>query len=344
MMTLRTGLVTLSLLLSLALGWTVANRGPATQRATAGTPLIGLSLGTLKEERWQRDRDLFVERARELGAEVLVQSGNSDGMRQIQDIESLLSRGVDVIVVVAFDPSAMSKAVATAQAAGVPVICYDRMITDCDVDLYLSFDNLRVGQLQAQFIVDALGGSGKIVRINGPKTDHTAQLFKQGQDLVLQPLIDTGRIEVVHEDFAEGWKPSEAKRIVNAAITIAGPTFGAVLATNDGTAGGAIQALVEEGLAGKIVVTGQDADRAACQRIERGVQTMSVYKPLKRLASAAAEAAVTLAQRKVLIAKDSVSNGFKQVPCILQDVIVVHRGNLRETVVADGFHRLEDLQ
>ena len=338
-MTIRTGLVVLSLALSVAIGWTLSQGGRQVDRAdVSDTVRIGLSLGTLKEERWQRDRDHFVERAEELGAEVLVQSGNSDGMRQVQDIEALISRGVDCLVVVAFNPAAMQKAVQTANNAGVPIVCYDRMITDCDVDLYISFDNVRVGRLQAQTIVDKLGGSGRIVRIHGPKTDHTAQLFKQGQDSVLLPLIEAGKIEVVHEDYADGWKPENAKKIVNAAITTVGTDFQAVIATNDGTAGGAIQALLEEGLEGKVLVSGQDADLAACRRIMTGTQAMTIYKPIASLAQAAAEAAYRLATGKVLVVRDEVFNGFKQVPALLQDVIVVDRNNIAETVIADGFH------
>lgn len=170
-MSVRTGLVVLSLALSLAIGWTLSQGSKQNRIKEADQTIrIGLSLGTLKEERWQRDRDHFVKRARELGAEVLVQSGNSDGMRQIQDIEALISRGVKCLVVVAFNPAAMQKAVATAKDAGVPIICYDRMITDCDVDLYISFNNVDVGKMQAQSLVDKLGGKGRIVRIHGSGT------------------------------------------------------------------------------------------------------------------------------------------------------------------------------
>ena len=154
---------------------------------------------------------------------MLVQSGNSDTARQLQDIESLLSRGVQVLVVVAHDPTAMGRAVNAAHAAGVPVVCYDRLVTGCDVNLYLSFDNVRVGRIQAEYLVRRLGGKGRIVRVHGPKTDQTGLLFKQGQDEVLAPLIARGEIAVIHEDYAAGWKPAEAKRIVNAAITARGP-------------------------------------------------------------------------------------------------------------------------
>ena len=156
-----------------------------------------------------------------------------------------------MLVIVPHDGAAMAKAVTMAHQAGIPVIAYDRLIRDSDLDMYVSFDNVRVGELQAQFVIDQLKGKGKIVRIYGSKTDNNAALFKQGQDNVLKPYLDRGDIQVVHEDWADDWKPENAKRIMNAAITAKGNAFDAVLASNDGTAGGAIQALTEEGLAGQ---------------------------------------------------------------------------------------------
>jgi D-xylose transport system substrate-binding protein len=345
-MSARNILVAVSMVLSILTGLVLSERTSRPIRSTRDerAVLIGLSLGTLQEERWQRDRERFVKRAQELGAQVLVQSGNSDTARQTQDIESLLSRGVDILVVVAHDPTAMKRSVDAARAMNVPVICYDRLITGCDVDLYMSFDNVRVGRLQAQYLVDRLGGKGRIVRVHGPKTDQTGLLFKKGQDEVLAPLIASGKIEVVHEDYAAEWKPENAKRIMNAAITTAGPTIDAVLTTNDGTAGGAIQALLEEGLAGKVLVTGQDADLAACQRIRRGTQTMSVYKPLGKLAERAARVAVDLARRRIVVACDAVNNGVRDVPALLEDIVVVDRANLEDTVIKDGFHPAGSLQ
>ena len=340
----RIVLVVTSLFLSLGIGLTLARRPEGDNSAGAKTTRIGLSLGTLTEERWQRDRDQFVARAEELGAEVLVQSGNSDTARQLQDIEALISRKVDVLVIVAHNPTAMGKAISAANAAKIPVICYDRMISGCDVDLYLSFDNVRVGEMQARYLVDKLKNKGRIVRIYGPSTDQTGLQFKQGQDNILKPLIAGGYIQVVHEDYAQDWKPENAKKIMNAAITIRGREIDGVLATNDGTAGGAIQALTEEGLAGKVLVTGQDADLAACQRIKRGTQAMSVYKPLKKLAVNAADVAVALAKHQIVIARTSVHNGFKDVPSMLEDVVVVDAANLAETVIKDGFHPAEALK
>jgi D-xylose transport system substrate-binding protein len=301
--------------------------------------LVGLSMDTLKEARWQRDRDMMVARATALGAEVLVQSANGDDARQISDVEGLLTRHVDVLIVIPHDGKAMAKAVGLAHEAGVPVVAYDRLIVDSDLDAYVSFDNVRVGALQAQYVVDHLAtpGKGKIVRVLGSKTDNNAALVKKGQDEVLAPYLERGDIRIVHEDWADDWKPENAKKIVNAAISVHGHDFEAVLASSDGTASGAVQALSEEGLAGKVIVTGQDAELVACQRVVGGTQAMTVYKPLRHLADSAMELAVQLSTKRVIVAKQSVDNGKVQVPAVLLDVVVATRENMMETVVRDGF-------
>lgn len=344
-MNIRNVLMVASLALSVLIGLVIARGGA---RSGGGiettTPLIGLSLDTLKEARWQADRDLFVKRATALGARVDVQSANGDDNQQIRDVESLLTAGAKVLVIVPHDGVAMARAVEMAHKVGVPVIAYDRLINNSDLDLYLSFDNVKVGELQAQFVVEKLpGGKGRIVRIYGSPTDNNAKLFKQGQDNILNPLIKKGDIKVVRQDWAEDWKPENAKRIVNAALTDTGGNFDAVVASNDGTAGGAIQALTEAGLAQKMIVTGQDAELAACQRIARGTQSMTIYKPLKVLATKAAEAAVEMAKGKPLIATQTVNNGKIEVPSIFNPVYTVTKENLRATVIKDGFLKEQDV-
>jgi D-xylose transport system substrate-binding protein len=341
-MKLRLTLVLLSCVISVVTGLVIARGG---SRPTTGgidkKPTIGLSLDTLKEERWQRDRDTFVRRATELGAEVRVQSANSNDAQQVQDIRSLINMGVDVIVIAAHNGEAMTAAIEECQKAGIATVAYDRLIKNCEIDLYMSFDNERVGELQGKFLVDALakkgGGKKRIVRIYGAKTDNNASQFKAGQDKALAAAIKSGDIEVVHDDWADDWKPENAKKIMSAAISKGG-TIDAVLASNDGTAGGAIQALVEEGLAGKVIVTGQDAELAACQRIVSGTQSMTIYKPLKKLAELAAETAVKLAKGKPVIAQGSIENGKTTVPAALIDVVTVTKENMDSTIVADSFH------
>ena len=318
----------------------------ATAFASKEKPVIGLSLDTLKEERWQRDRDTFTAEAKKLGATVIVQSANSDDTRQARDVESLISRNVDVLVIVPHNGAAMTRAVKSANDAKIPVIAYDRLILNANIDYYLTFDNVKVGEAQGSYAAAHLpkDRAARVVRIYGAPTDNNAKLFKQGQDNILLPLIKAGKIEVLHEDSALDWKPENAKKIMNAAITKAGRNIDAVIVSNDGTAGGAIQALLEEGLAGKVLVTGQDADLAACQRILRGTQSMTVYKPLKNLAALAAHVAVDVAKGNQPPTSATLDNGMKPVPSIFEKIISVDKDNLMSTVVADGFHKAAELK
>ena len=319
---------------------------PPGETPTSGRKLvIGLSLDTLQEERWKGDRDMFVARVRELGAEVEVLDANSDDTRQVQQVKSLLTKDISALVIVPHDGAVMAEGVRLAHEKGIRVLAYDRLIKNCDLDLYATFDNVHVGELQGKFITDhalKAGGKKKIVRIYGSETDNNAFLFKEGQDKGLKPLVDAGLLEVVHEQHAMDWKPENAKKIMEAALTKT-RDIDYVLASNDGTAGGAIQALTAAGLAGKVVVTGQDAELVACQRIANGTQSMTIYKPLSRLARRAAELAVSLAKNEPITAKAKIPNGKKDVPTELLDVILVTKENLRETVVADGFHKAESV-
>ena len=311
--------------------------------AAKNTILIGFSMDTLKEERWQRDRDLFVARAEELGARVLVQAANSNDVLQAQQAENLLTQGVQVLVVAAHNGKAAASIVEAAHKVGVPVIAYDRLIENCDLDLYMSFDGERVGELQAEYLLQRVP-KGRYVLIAGAPTDPNAHLFRKGQMNVMQPAIDRGDVTVVADQWAREWLPVESLKIMENALTRADNQVDAVLASNDGTAGGAIQALAEQNLAGKIPVTGQDAELAACQRIVAGTQSMTVYKPLRVLARTAAEVAVRMARKEPLgVPTEPVANGKIDVPSVLVECVSVDRDNLMQAIVADGFHKQEDV-
>ena len=337
-MSVRNILLVLSLLLSIVIGAALARGKGGGDAASDGQPKkirIGLSLETLAVARWQGDRDRFVAKAKSLGAEVLVQSANGDDTVQMTQCQSLIANKVDVLVIVPHDGKLMSKAVEEAHKQGIPVIAYDRLITDCDLDLYMTFDNVEVGRQQARFLVERMGGKGSIVQLLGAPTDNNAKLFKQGQDEVLEPLIKSGAITIVHKDWADDWSPINAKKIVKAAIT-KGVPFEGVLASADIVASGAVQALTEEKLT-NVLVTGQDAELSACQMIVDGAMAMTIYKPLHLLANGAAETAVRLAQKKPVIASAAVNNNKIDVPSILYQVQTVHKDNLCDTVIADGF-------
>lgn len=341
----RVALVLLACAASIAGGLALGRgdgSGPAQKRRR---PLIGFSVDTLKEERWQHDRDFFIQRANELGADVLVQAANSNDTQQTKDVEALISRKIDVLVVVPHDGAAMAKAVALAHDSGIPVIAYDRIILDSDLDFYVTFDVLKIGATQAQYLIDRIrpGHKMRVVRINGAKTDHDAFLVREGQDQALKPFIERGQIEIVHDDWAEEWKPEAAKKIVNAAITRFGHDIDAVLAANDGTAGGAIQALTEEGLVGKVLVTGGDGELAACQRIVNGTQSMTVFQPVNELAAKAAEIAVKMAEKKPVIATTATSNKKIDVPTAAVDVVAMVKSNVPELAVQRGYLHFDEI-
>lgn len=312
-------------------------------RRSSGGPLrIGLSFDSLELERWQHDRDAFIARAKQLGADVSVQSADGQDATQVRQCENLLTSGVDVLVIVPHNAEVMASAVNSAKGQGIPVLSYDRLIRNSDVDLYISFDNRRVGQLQAKYLLDH-APKGNYILIGGSPTDNNAHMVRDGQMDVLKPAIDRGDIKIVADQWAKDWLPSEALRHTENALTQANNNVVAVVASNDSTAGGAIQALQEQKLAGKVFVSGQDADLAAAQRIANGTQSMTVYKPIVPLATQAAEAAVALAKGQHVDTHESVNNGKKDVPSILLQPIVVDRGNLADTIIKDGFLKMEDV-
>lgn len=303
---------------------------------------IGLSMDTLKEERWQRDRDLFVARAKELGAEVLVQAANGNDSLQNSQAENLLTQGVDVLVVVPHNGVTSSAIVKAAHKAGKKVIAYDRLINNADVDLYISFDNVEVGRQQARYLLEK-APKGNYLVIGGAPTDFNAKLFHQGQMEILKPAIDKGDIKIVAEQWAKDWQASEALKHTENALTKTKNNIQAVVAPNDGTAGGVIAALKQQKMDGKVWVSGQDADLAACQRVVEGTQAMTVYKPIKTLATKAAEAAFAVAKGEAVQADKTVNNGKIDVKSILIPAVAVDKANMDSTVVADGFHQKKDI-
>lgn len=297
-------------------------------------------MDSLRVERWRKDRDIFIEEAKKLGAEVIVQSADGDERRQNQQAENLITQGVDVLVVIPKDSVAAAQIVKSAHAEGIKVIAYDRLIKESNPDLYISFDNEQVGYLQAEYLLRKKP-KGNYFLLGGAPSDNNAQLLREGQLRALKPAIDKGDIKLVAEGnhWAVNWDPSDALKKTEQVLTQVNNRIDAVVASNDGTAGGVIQALEGQNLAGKVLVSGQDAELAACQRIVKGTQTMTVYKPIRLIAKEAAHAAVALAKgEKIEKAKQKVNNGKVDVPSILLTPIQVDKDNLDEVVIKDGFH------
>ncbi|KGA96726.1 ribose ABC transporter substrate-binding protein [Alkalihalobacillus alcalophilus ATCC 27647 = CGMCC 1.3604] len=303
---------------------------------------IGFSMDTLEEERWHRDRDLFQKALEALGAEVEVMNANVDDAIQIYQAETLISKGVDVLVVVPNNAEATAAIVNKAHMSGIKVLSYDRLVKNAEIDLYVSFDNEMIGELQAEAITN-LVPKGKYVYIGGAATDNNAHLLKKGAFNVLQPYIDRGDITIVYDQWTTDWDPANAFMNMEEALKANHNQIDAVIAANDSTAGGVIEALAAQGLDGKIPVAGQDADLAAGQRIVEGTQTMTVYKPIMTLATEAAELAVMLAKGENIEAVRKINNGKIEIPSILLNPISVDKQNIDQTIIADGFHSKEDI-
>jgi D-xylose transport system substrate-binding protein len=304
---------------------------------------IGFSMDTLKEERWQRDKQLVEAKAAELGAQLDVQVANGDDAVQTKQCDNLLTKGVDVLIVAPHNSEIASSIVEKAHAQGVPVISYDRLIKNSDVDLYVSHQVEKMGEMQADYALKH-APKGNYVLIGGAPTDNNALLLRKGQMNILKPAIDRGDVKVISDQFAKEWKAEEAQRITEDSLTKTNKDLQAIVASNDGTAGGAISALQAAGIAdGKVLVTGQDAQLDAIQRIAKGTQTMTIYKPIKPLADSAVDSAVKLIHGESLNTPDKVNNGKIDVPSILQQPQAVDKTNLDDTVVKDGYHKCEDV-
>lgn len=299
---------------------------------------IGISFDSFVIERWQRDRDVFVSTVQDLGAEVNVQNANGDVEEQISQIEYLIDKKMDAIVVIAADSEACSEVVQKAEEAGIAVIAYDRLVRSADVDLYISFDNEKVGRFMAETLVKEVPKGGNIITILGPTTDHNVTLVEQG----FNDVISDADLNIVYSANAKEWRAEEAFNAVNVALSN-NPEIDGIMCGNDNLASEAIRALSENRMAGKVVVTGQDAELVACQRIVEGTQTMTVYKPVDQLAKSAAEYAVKLAKGEDIDVSETVNDGVHDVPYVKLEPIAVNKDNIYEVIIKGGFQREEDV-
>lgn len=309
--------------------------------ASKDKPVIGFSIDDLRLERWARDRDYFVEAARKLGAEVSVQSADANEQRQVLQIENMIAKKVDAIVIVPFNSKVLTNTIKDARKAGIKVISYDRLILNADVDAYISFDNERVGSLQAEGVVKAVP-KGNFYLLGGSPTDNNAKLLREGQMKVLKPYIDKGDIKILGDQWVKDWNPEEALKIMENVLTKNANKLDAIVASNDGTAGGAIQALAAQKLAGKVAISGQDADLAAVKRVIDGTQTMTVYKPLKLIASEAAHMTVQIVKGEAPKFTHRLDNGQKMVDSLLLTPTIIRKANV-DVLIKDNFYTKDQL-
>jgi D-xylose transport system substrate-binding protein len=326
----------------------VANTGNNTQNSGAassnGKIKIGFSMATLKEERWQRDRQAFEAHCKQSNVECVITVADAKADKQANDVDNLLTQGINVLVIAPQDATQAASMVEKAKAQGVPVISYDRLINSDKIDVYVSHQVPVIGRKIAEYALQKVP-KGNYIMVYGASTDNNAVIMKKEQLAVLQPAIDSKDISIKADQFITDWKPEEALKMVENALTQNSDNIQAVVVSNDGMAGGAISALDKRGLTGKVIVTGQDAQLDALQHIAEGKQSMTVYKPIIPLANAAVEAAIKLAKKETLTEAKPFKNDNigKDINAILLEVQVVDKDNLMTTVIKDGYAKYEDV-
>ena len=297
---------------------------------------IGICFDTFVVERWLKDRDVFTYTAKELGATVDVQNANGDIQKQREQIQHLIDEDVDALVIVAIDGEQIEDLLDTAKKKGIKIIAYDRMIDSEDIDLCISFDNQEVGRLMANGIYTSTEGK-RVLMICGPKSDKNV-------DMVINGFSEEAKkdgLETADIVYIDGWRAENVDSYFDNHPEILN-NVDAIMCGNDNLAGEVIQILSENRLAGKIIVTGQDADLEACQRIVEGTQQMTVYKEVEKLAKVAAEDTVKLIDGKELQTEEmKISDGT--IPYISLSTVAVDKNNMDQVIIQSGFHLKEDV-
>lgn len=336
---MRSGKVCVALVISALVISTIFQSGCTDSHSRTpkkGKITIGFSMDTLQQERWYTDRADFIADAENLGANVIVDVANDSDAEQLSQVTDMLKSGIDVLVIVPHDANAAASSVALAKKYGVKVISYDRLVLNADVNLYISFDNVKVGELEASTMLAAVP-QGNYVIVNGPAGDYNSVMIDSGIQSVLGPYIKSGKIKIVKEFATTDWLADDAsdniQKLLRDSISING-----VIAENDSLAGGVIDTLSENQLITKVPVDGMDADLAACQRVVEGQQLMTVYKPINVLAKNAAQFAIKLAKGENINVTTKIFDGKYNVPYYSLQPEAVTNDNMMNTVIKDGFH------
>ncbi len=299
---------------------------------------VGYLIPNEKSERYLKEREYFKQKIASMGGEALVASADYDDQKQIEQAHEMITQGAKVLVVNAVNMNTAAKIVRDAHENNVQVIAYDRLIQNSDLDYYVSFDNVKVGKLMAEYVTK-IRPEGNYVLIGGDKADRNAVLVKQGQMEVLSGLVKAGKIKIDYNVYVEDWSGENAYQEMKRYLNLSNQNPVAVVSSYDGMTTGCIKALEEANLAGIVAITGQDAELEACRNIINDRQSMTVYKPLKLLAEKSAEIAYKMSiGEKIDISANTVNNGQKDVPAILLEPLIVDKNNMKSVIVSDGFY------
>lgn len=319
----------------------------ATSARAAGAPkpvVVGVSFGTLQEERWEAERRRMVERAKTMpGVTVLYTDANHDANLQNSQIENLISKGIHVLVIGPQDISAAAAGVAVAKRAGIPVISYVRMVDSKDLDLFVGYDFNAIGKTVAQYALKSVP-KGNYVLVNGHDADSVPHEENAGYKEALKDAVARNDVKIVFDQYMNNWSPQEAMANAENVLTKSNNDVQAILSNNDGMAGGVSQALEAQKLNGKVFLGGMDGDLAACQRIVEGKQTMSVFIGHDPLADALLDASIQLAKgEKPTAINAQVSTKHGPLPAIFIDPVVIDKSNIDKVMIQSGIRKLEDV-
>jgi len=321
---------------------------------------VGLSFSDFATERWKNEEVLMRGLLEGLGYEVLSQEANHDVKLQNDQIDTMVSQGAKALIVIAEDGDAAVTAVDKAADAGVIVLAYDRLIKSPKIAAYLSFNNVEVGRQEALGVMTALDmdnwdvagkGPARIIMMGGSPTDNNAILVRQGQEEIVQPYVDAGKAEIIADQWVDNWDAANALKLMENMLTAAGNDVDGVVASNDGTALGALQAMKAQGLAGTVPISGQDATADGCNSIVKGEQTVSVYKDIRQLSPLAVDLVDKLLKGQAVadledfalaeLTNDDTKTGT--VKCLFLPVQQVTKDNVYDLIVVSGFQSYDDV-
>ena len=300
--------------------------------------VIGVSLPTLREMRWVRDKEGMEAAANDRGAVLKIEYYEFDASKQVSQVEKLISQGIDVLIIAPGYMAGYPTLIEKAHKAGVKVVDYEALLRNADLELYIAINRRRIGQLQGLYLITHVPKGNYIIMSGDPGVE-----YKEGAMEYIQPRVNTGDIKIVTDKAIKGWDPNIAYNTVKDSLIANKNNVNAVLAPNDAIAGASIQALQEQGLAGKVAVTGQDADLDAIKRIMQGTQSMTVLKNTRELGKRAVEAAVNLVQGKPVDTTTTLYNGKMDVPAILLEPVLTDKSNIDSVIIGSGFYTKEQV-
>lgn len=306
-----------------------------------GKLTIGFSMGSLMEDRWVRDREILLSKARDEGIDVIVTNANGDTETQVRQVKEMIEQGIDVLLIAPNNSKDCIKCAELAQQKNIPVIAYDRLIFDANVDAYVTFDNYQVGALMTRELIKNVPKGGYVI-VNGDPNDSNCADIRRGIYDVLHDSIVNGDITVLAETSVPHWLRETAYDFMVETIQQYGDKIDAVVVANDSIAWGVSNALSEAQING-VQVSGQDADLVACRRVVQGQQAVTIYKPIKDLVAGAVDLCKRLANGEPANVTESINDGTYEVPYKTIAVKAVTKENMEQTVIADGFHLREEV-